>query len=352
MLAVLAVVLAAPAGASTFETLDLPSAGNVDPAKVQFNDPPGGKKRPNALKALVLLPDGYKPGERYPVLYLLGGHGETYDAWAHPSRGDVQKTLAGFPGIVVMPEGARGWYVNWWNGGKRGEPAWERYHLDELIPAIEKRYPIRPGRRWHAIAGNSMGGLGALFYASQRPGYFGSAASFSGVLAPDRSDWGTFMDGQGERFVDVYGPERYYVEGHSPVSLVRSLKPTRLWTSNGDGIPAPVPEQQRNTGGAVSEVYLGAHQADFTAAARAIGANLTARTHQGIHDWPYWRADLRDAAKWGFFEPVEEAPAQWSYATVAKSGQMWDLGYRFDAPPPALATFSREGSTLSATGAG
>ncbi|MBA2504580.1 MAG: hypothetical protein H0V29_01385, partial [Thermoleophilaceae bacterium] len=304
-------VLAAPAAASTFETLDVPSAGNVDPSKVPFNDPPGGGARPNALKALVLLPDGYDATQPYPVLYLLGGHGETYDAWAHPTRGDVQKTLAGFPGIVVMPEGAKGWYANWWNSGKRGEPAWERYHLDELIPAVERRYPIRPERRWHAIAGNSMGGLGAMFYASQRPGYFGAAASFSGVLAPDRADWPAGIQTQGESFEDVYGPERYYVEGHSPTRLIRSLRATRLFTRNGNGVPAPVPEQLRNVTGTAFEAYLQLQQADFDQGARGIGASLDSAVHQGIHDWPYWRQNLRDAAKWDFFAPVEESPKSW-----------------------------------------
>ena len=34
-----------------------------------------------------------------------------------------------------------------------------------------------------------MGGLGALYYASQRPGYFGSAASFSGAISIQRPEW-------------------------------------------------------------------------------------------------------------------------------------------------------------------
>jgi S-formylglutathione hydrolase FrmB len=35
---------------------------------------------------------------------------------------------------------------------------------------IERRYRIRPQRRWHAIAGLSMGGYGAMYLASQLPG--------------------------------------------------------------------------------------------------------------------------------------------------------------------------------------
>ena len=76
-----------------------------------------------------------------------------------------------------MPEGDRGFYTNWWNDGRRGDPGWERYDLEELIPLVERRFRIRRARRWHAIAGLSMGGMGTMYLASQRPHYFGSAAS-------------------------------------------------------------------------------------------------------------------------------------------------------------------------------
>ena len=135
----------------------------VDPAAApegSYNEPPGVDERPNALRANVYLPDGYRAHRkrRYPVLYLLHGQGDAYDSWVNPENGNLLETAAGFPGIIVMPEGDRGFYANWWNGGRRGSPAWERYHLDELIPLVERRLRIRRGRRWHAIAGLSMGG--------------------------------------------------------------------------------------------------------------------------------------------------------------------------------------------------
>ena len=70
----------------------------------------------------VYLPDGFRRNgdERYPVLYLLHGQGDAYDSWANPDNGDLLNTAAGFPGIIVMPEGDRGFYANWWNGGRRG----------------------------------------------------------------------------------------------------------------------------------------------------------------------------------------------------------------------------------------
>jgi len=191
---VLAFAAAAPAGAARIVTLTTTSKF-VDPAKVQFNGPPpGAPDRPPALRVNVFLPDGYDKGGRFPVLFLLHGHGDSYDHWASPYRGDIEDVARGFPGVIVMPEGAQGWYANWWNDGRRAEPAWERYHLDELIPLIEKKFRIRAGRRWHAIAGLSMGGEGAMYYASQRPGYFGSAGSFSGAISIQRPEWPSGFD--------------------------------------------------------------------------------------------------------------------------------------------------------------
>jgi len=141
---VLALGLAGPAHAARIVTL-VTTSRFVDPATQQFNNPPpGAPARPPALRVNVFLPDGYDRGGRFPVLYLLHGHGDSYDSWANPQRGDVEDIASGFPGLIVMPEAAQGWYANWWNGGKRADPAWERYHLDELIPLLEKQFRVRP----------------------------------------------------------------------------------------------------------------------------------------------------------------------------------------------------------------
>ena len=87
-----------------------------------------------------------------------------------------------------MPDGGKfGMYTDWWNGGRRGDPAWATYHLKVLRRTIERRYRIRPGRRWHAIGGISMGGQGTLRYAAMLPGYFGSAVGFSAAFPDTQS---------------------------------------------------------------------------------------------------------------------------------------------------------------------
>ena len=348
-----ALLLAGPAAAARLVTLTTTSRF-VDPAKVQFNGPPpDAPARPNALRVNVLLPDGYTKRKRWPVLYLLHGHGDAYDYWASPKRGDVAGIAKGFPGLIVMPEGARGWYANWWSGGARW-PGWESYHLGELTQLIERRYRIRPGRRWHAIAGLSMGGLGAMFYASQRPGYFGSAASFSGAISIQRPEWPQGMDTQGESHQDVYGDpaaQRFYWTGHNPTALVDNLRHTRLYVTVGDGTPTR-PEEATNWFGAIAELDLRQHAEDFVAGARAAEADVTYRPRPGIHDWPYWREHLADALRWGFFEPVAERPAGWRFSTVQRFSSAWGLRILFEKPPEELATFERDGRVLRATGAG
>lgn len=355
VLAALAASLAAaaPAHASKLVTLTTTSAF-VDPAKVQFNGPPpDAPARPNALRVNVLLPDGYTKRKRWPVLYLLHGHGDAYDYWANPKRGNLAEIAKGFPGIVVMPEGARGWYANWWSGGAR-TPGWESYHLGELTQLIERRYPIRPGRRWHAIAGLSMGGQGAMFYATQRPGYFGSVASFSGVLSLQRPEWPAAMDTQGESHQDVFGdPEaqRFYWTGHNPAALVDNLRHTRVYVTAGDGTPTD-PSEVDNPFGAAAELELSQHAADFDAAARAAGVDVTYVPRRGIHDWPYWRQHMADALKWGFFERVKEKPREWVFSTVQRFSSTWGLRILFPKAPEAVATFERDGNVLRARGSG
>jgi S-formylglutathione hydrolase FrmB len=353
---------AAPARILTWAGPAVAESRFVDPSAApegSYNEPPGVPDRPNALRVNVYLPPGFDAGSgrRYPVLYLLHGQGDAYDSWTNPANGDLLQTAAGFPGLIVMPEGDRGFYANWWNGGRRGDPAWERYHLDQLIGLVERRLPIRRGRRWHAIAGLSMGGEGAMFYASQRPGYFGSAASFSGPVSIERTTYQeAFEAGTGQDREALFGdPEDqgFYWAGHNPSKLVANLRATRLYVAAGNGVPDPArPDELDNYFGQLAEAELGQQAAEFAAAAEDAGAEVTYVPHQGIHDWPYWRADLANAIAWGLFDRPPSPNGEWRYDTVAQTGTAWGLRFRFDAPPEEVSTLVRDGHVLRAYGSG
>ncbi len=351
LLIVLAVAMSgSPAYASRLTAVPTPSRF-VDPSRVVFN----GADHPSRLMANVLLPDDYKRSRRYPVLYLLHGVGDAYDDWADPRKGDIAEVAKGFPGIIVMPEGARGFYTDWFNKGLRGDPAWESYDLKELIPIVERRFPIRAGRRWHAIAGFSMGGFGATYLATQRPGYFGTSMTSQGFVSIQRPELEVGLPLVGQvNYADIYGPrDGPYATGHNPVKLTDNLRHTRLYVTVGDGTD---PEQRSSlnsqlAGGPV-EAALRLQSDELAAAARASSVDMTYVVQPGVHDWPFRRDHLRDAIAWGLFEKVPEHPRRWTYRTVSRTGNMWGLRFRFSRPPATVERFERDGRWLRGQGSG
>jgi len=368
-LAVALLALLAPAAAHaarivTWEGPGVSESRFVDPSAApsgSYNEPPGVAERPNALRADVYLPTGYdrkrNRDRNYPVLFLMHGQGDAYDSWPNPANGDLMNTVRGFDGIIVMPEGDRGFYTNWWNEGRRGNPTWERYHVDQLVPYVERRLRIKPGRRWHALAGLSMGGEGAIFYASQRPGYFGSAAAFSGPLSIQRKTYQQAFDfATGQSKEAIFGDpqaQEFYWRGHNPKALVENLRNTRLYVAAGDGTPDPArPDELGNVFGQAAETELRQHADEFVSAAQDAGVDVTYDPHRGIHDWPYWRADLANAIDWGFFRPPPPLDPHWTFETVSRKGRAWAMGFRFVRPPEELIRFERTGLKLHGQGSG
>lgn len=311
-------------------------------------------------RAKVLLPDGYDPSKSYPLLVLLIGLSSHYTDWSDPGEGEIEKTAKGFDGIVVMPEGGDGWYADWWNNGARADPAWESYHLDQVIEQVEERYRIRPERRWHALAGVSMGGLGAAYLGGRLPGYFGSVAVFSGFVDLEvypgvtvfQSGISTASAAQPPDPQAVYGPEGgFYHLGHNPVRLAANLRRSRVFMATGDG--SGLPEVSTSVVGQSEEAaVIYPMSNNYAAALRRAGVDLTYIARPGYHDWRYFRQQLRDAIAWGLFEPVAERPRTWVNDTVATHGNLWGFDFRFDAPPDRVVRFERAGGRLTVGAAG
>lgn len=343
--------------AQRIETFPLPSAkGNVDlSGPVRLN-------RTTKLEATVMLPDGYdaQPGRQWPVLYLLHGVGDNTETWVDRRWGDLTRRAAGFDGIVVMPEGGRSYWLDWWLGGEREGSNWGSYLLDEVIPSIEARYRILPGRQHHAIAGLSMGGYGAMLLAAQLPTYFGSAISLSGLL--DLQTWGA------EHLVPYFSrmsftrtwgrPGGPYQRVSSPKALLGNLNRTRLYLTTGNGVvdPTQILDLNRIIAGGAAELGSWADAAAFERSARARDIPVKLRFRNGVHTWLAWRRDVPHFLAWNPFAapPATEATVDrpLRYLTMAGHGNAWGLGFRFDALPRTAVEFQRAGQVVSATGAG
>ena len=123
----------------------------------------------------LLLPRRFeeRPEQQWPVLYLLHGCCDTYVSWTCST--DIERLSAHLDALVVMPDGGQvGFYSDWLDG-----QGWETFHTSELPQLLAREYRAN-GRA--AIAGVSMGGLGALGYAARHPGQYAVAASFSGIV--------------------------------------------------------------------------------------------------------------------------------------------------------------------------
>ncbi len=339
------------------EVLDVPSAaGNVDLRVARVN-------RITKLQAYVLLPDGYdeQPERRWPVYYLLHGVGDGAGQWLDRRKGDARVRAAGFPGIVVMPEGGRGYYTDAWLGGARRGVNWERYLLDEVVPAIEQRYRILPGREHHAIGGLSMGGYGATLLGAQLPSYFGTVVSYSGLF--------NIEDPQAETSVPFFSRFSYtrqwgrfrgpYVRAHNPIRLLDNLAGSRLYVSMGNGIAAqdlPFDLLAQLLGGPTEA--LGRLDAErFVTAARGVGSmSPTARTPPACTPGRTGGASCRrrSGGACSASQPAA-APAQrtaFTYRTMAPHGNAWGLGFRFAELPNDVMTLTRDGQRVAATGRG
>ena len=201
-----------------------------------------------ATHVRVLLPAAYDalPDHRWPVVYLLHAAMGDHTSWSKAL--DTTRVRDGhLPAIVVMPDGGdSGFYTDWWNGGAGGPPAWESYHVGELLPLIDARYRTRAARGGRILMGASMGGFGAFSYAARHPDLFGAAISISGALdtnypSPRRSSpaapCSTLQPAD-----SVFGPrasQEIRWRAHNPWDLAANLRPLDLQIRTHNGQPGP-----------------------------------------------------------------------------------------------------------------
>ena len=234
----------------------------------------------------ILLPAGFEEDADgdYPVLYLLHGATGDHSNWTEFS--DVAELTADSGLLVVMPDGGEwGWYSDWWNGGEGGQPAWETFHLSEVREIIERDWQAGEDR---AVAGLSMGGFGAMHYATAHPELFSAVASFSGVVDPNGS--GLSIDplawGDPNEQSEIWA-------AHDPVAMADALAGKSVYLSWGDGQPGPL-----DPAGAVAddlEAWVAPQNEALAARLEELGIVSIVESGPGTHTWPYWERGLRDA---------------------------------------------------------
>ncbi|GAA0411348.1 hypothetical protein Acor_15190 [Acrocarpospora corrugata] len=243
-------------------------------------------------KVTLLLPPGWTPGSGpWPVLYLLHGCCESSTSGGWLEDDSTAHATSAAPALIVIPEGGpTSWYSNWLEG-----PKWETFHLKEVREILERDFGAGDRR---AIAGLSMGGLGAMGYAARNPGMFLVAASYSGVL-DSQAQADAIVDitrNWGEDAAKLWGPDPYSAawRDHNPAELTDRLKGVRLYVSCGDGSPGPLDPASASEDG--SERFLLSEAKTFVERAEKSGLDVTTDFYgPGTHTWPYWSRALKNS---------------------------------------------------------
>jgi enterochelin esterase-like enzyme len=234
----------------------------------------------------IYLPAGYNENNRsYPVLYLFHGGGGDHSTWIQ--SGEVQsiadKTISegrATPMIIVMPnakEKVKGYY-NFILGGFN----YEDFFFQELIPHIEENFRVRSKSRFRAVAGQSMGGGGTIFYALHHPELFSAAAPISAVTESwDRNDLTAklqrnniegYSEEQFESYYRTYSiPEILSASDSTTINAIRKI---RWYISCGD------------------DDYLFEGNSLMHIAFRKAEIPHEYRVKDGAHNWTYWRQEL------------------------------------------------------------
>lgn len=161
-------------------------------------------------RAIVYTPPGYDRNrrDRFPVLYLLHGSGDTEVSWTTVGRAQaiVDNLLARAsvkPMIVVMPDGH---VTPPQSPDPKPSDLRDRFGQDlvrDLFPLIESSYRTIVSRQGRAIAGLSMGAYQAMWFAMDHPDLVSALGVFSGGIfvpaAEGEADIFRYATSQGAR---------------------------------------------------------------------------------------------------------------------------------------------------------
>ena len=156
-----------------------PAAGSVDVSFTLSSTVLG-----RTMSYAVYLPPDYEESTRYyPVLYLLHGLFGNHTDWI--KNGALKETADALihdktaPGmVVIMPDGLATFYVDDYQSGLK----YERYFIEEFMPAVEAAFRIRADKYGRAIAGLSMGGYGSLYHGLRHRDLFCAVYALSAAV--------------------------------------------------------------------------------------------------------------------------------------------------------------------------
>jgi S-formylglutathione hydrolase FrmB len=133
----------------------------------------------------VLVPRDLRPGEKVPVLYLLpvekgleSHYGDGVREVLEHDLHDRHRLVCVAPSFSQLP-----WYAD--HPDETGIQQ-ESYLLKDVIPFIQRNYPVRQQSRHRHLVGYSKSGWGAFTLILRHPHQFGQAAAWDAPMMMDK----------------------------------------------------------------------------------------------------------------------------------------------------------------------
>lgn len=209
---------------------------------------------------------------KYKSLYLLHGYSDDHSIWHR--RTSIERYATEYGICVVMPFGAKSFYMDQINGEK-----YFTYIAKELPARISEFFNVSSKREDRFIAGNSMGGYGALKIALRENTTFGAAAGLSSVADIRTERWRAHLENQ-------LGKENYLSDEEDLFALTKKHESTptkpRLYMCCG------------------TEDWLYQDNIRLRDHIQKLDYDYTYAECPGTHCWEYWDAEIQNVLKWMF----------------------------------------------------
>nr|WP_238559088.1 alpha/beta hydrolase family protein [Rhodococcus rhodnii] len=244
-----------------------------------------------------------------PSLYLLDGVGageeSDYSESTWTLETDAVDFFADKPVNVVLPVGGTGaYYTDWLRPDSGlGQPQWETFLTEELPRIIDSEMH---GNGANAVAGVSMGAMGAGNLITRHPDLYRGLTAFSGCLDTTdpiaRDSVRSTVAYKGGDAANMWGFDSDPAwTAHNPAANAEALRGKQIYVSTGNGLPGRyetggVADAPRIAIGGPLEAAANYCTQSFERKMNAMQIPATIVYHdQGTHSWPYWQDEMRRA---------------------------------------------------------
>lgn len=218
----------------------------------------------------VYLPTRFRATRAYPLLVVHDGH----DYLRYAALGTVLDTLIArseIPNLIVV-------FTTSPNriGEYAADPRHAAFIVDELLPDVERRYPLRKEPQARCLMGASFGAVASLSTAWHRPGVFGRLLLQSGSFA----------------FTDI-GEDSPRGPAFEPV--VQFMNQFRAQ-------PTPISDRVFMSCGIYESLIY--ENRSFAPLLQSTGMDVRFVEARDGHNWENWRDRLREGLSWLFPGPL------------------------------------------------